>query len=168
MLRSLSRLLTTIVLGLLGALGIVILVAGVIHLFSGHDDPSIAGRGRLHGPGIETVRCHRRQGICARDPYVRLDLPNGQSERVYQQRLYDLVSREGPVSVEVEWVKDVGQSTRVRYKGHWYRANYAVKASDDVSTIVAMVLLGLPLTFFAGGGFIARLPFGGAPEPQPG
>lgn len=168
MLRGLRRWATTVVLGLLGVLGVVILVAGTLHIFGGHDDPSLAGKGRLHDPYIEKVPCRRLPThTCYYDKTVKLELPNGQNENVAQDNLYALVRRTGPIPVEVEWVKDVGESTRVRYRGRWYRTHHLVAAGDDVSTIVAMGLLGLPLAFFCGGWFLIRvLPGEDEPESQ--
>ena len=82
-----------------------------------HDDPVIAGPGRLHDAFLEAIPCNRNQSlVCDREPSAKLDLPNGHTEVLNQEPLYDLVRRAGPVTVEIEWDKELASATRVRYE----------------------------------------------------
>lgn len=147
--------------GLLTLIGIGMVIGSAASLIGGHDDPSFAGKGRLHDPFIEEVKCNRRPEICDRLPSVKLDLPNGRTEDVSQGSLHDLVEREGPVAVDVEWVKDLESATRVRFQGRWYRAAYPADA-DVFGTVIALVL-GLGIAFVAGTRFLNRV----LPDPDP-
>jgi hypothetical protein len=122
---------------------------GIVQIFHGHDDPSRAGTGRLHNAFREPQPCDNNDSeICGYENAVKLDLPNGKTEVVHQDSLYNLVRREGPVTVQVEWIRDLHSATRVLYKDHWYRAAYPGEAS-----IVESILElggGILLLFYAG------------------
>lgn len=164
--RSLLGHLATLGWGLLALVGVAALISAGGEIIGGHDDPSLAGKGRLHDPFIVDVKCNRGPEICDRDKTVKLDLPNGETEDVTQDSLYDLVEREGPVTVEVEWVKDLESATRVRYEDRWYRASYP-KYGAIFGSIFGVVV-GLVLIFFGGLFFLGRVLPDADPEDEAG
>ncbi len=135
---------------------LLMFVSGIGGLFEGHGDPELAGPGRLHDAFVEKQPCSRNpERTCGTERSAKLDLPDGHTEVLNQQPLYDLVKREGPVTVEIEWIKDLGSATRVRYKGRWYVAGYPGDA--DVFGSLFAIGLGAVLLFLFGGKLLARL-----------
>ncbi len=65
------------------------------------------------------------------------------------------------MTVDVEWVEDLGSATRVRYQGRWYRAGYPADAGIFGSLVA--IIIGLVLAFFAGLFFLDRA----LPDPEP-
>jgi hypothetical protein len=128
-------------------LALLLLVSGIGGLFQGHGDPE-AGRGRLHDAFVEEEPCNRVHAhTCGYERSVKLDLPDGETEVLNQEPLYDLVKREGPVSVDIEWKKDLGSATRVRYQGRWYRAGHPEDA-NVFSSLFAIAFGGFLLWLF--------------------
>jgi hypothetical protein len=153
--------LKTAACGLFLLIALVMLVSGFVGLFQGHDDPQPAGRGRLHDAFVETQPCNRNPSdTCGFEPSAKLDLPGGTTEVLNQRALYDLVGREGAVTVGVEWVKSLREATRVRYQGRWYRAGHP--SAGNIAESIFTLLFGGFLVLVAGGLLAGRLSRGKA------
>ncbi len=55
---------------MLTLLGIAMAVGATAELIGGNDDPSLAGKGRLHDPFIQEVTCGRTKYVCERNPSI--------------------------------------------------------------------------------------------------